>query len=154
MGPSEMLYLNQIATFRLARSEVKQQLRMADCGRKSTLNGRDDGSVQRERSSTTTSGPRYPRPDGVYPGVNQTAQTSNNQENINGASAFWNIAMPPTHLEPGTSGGTSFLPLDEGQYLRMAEEISNYMTWDGWYQSGTDYDTPQFFGMGNEMSGI
>ena len=158
VGPSDMLYLNQIATFRLARSEVKQQLKLAGGGRRPRHDGQGHDTAQREQIPITASISEHLRVGGVPSRVHQTSRAPNDQENLGDTSDFWSIAIPSSNIEPVTQRGSSVLPLDEEQYLRMAEEISSYMTWDGWYQSGTDYsteyNTAQLFGVGNGMDGI
>ncbi|KAL1878122.1 hypothetical protein VTK73DRAFT_8002 [Phialemonium thermophilum] len=134
VGPVEASYLNQISTFRLARSQLGQhaptsvsgpQQYPSDSGRKSpSLDGRSSWSLA-----------------GADPAERGTVDGAASGDVINAAQPT-RISIPYSMLnqpetqplplpEMGNLVPTFSTPQNEDYYLRMAQEISHYMTWDG-----------------------
>ncbi|CAM1500608.1 Fc.00g097700.m01.CDS01 [Cosmosporella sp. VM-42] len=128
VGPLATAYLHQIATFRLARREVTDEERKAD---------------SRTAWSLFPSAPPSPLPEQARLPV-RTAKPLTIQPQYQ-ETGFQMLALArqsqrdgiPNHVSPmmvreltQDSGAAEASQLDQEQYFRMAEEITEYMTWD------------------------
>lgn len=117
VGPQNTDYLNQIATFRLARNEVDAS---------------DTASTTSPRSLPTRPSVGQQHADAQLRDValtHATASTwSGNLESTTDIMQANNDFLDPP-----------ILPLSQEDYLAMAGEIGDYMNWDGSYLS-TDLD--------------
>lgn len=144
----EASYLNQIATFRLARCEVDEQ---------------DKKGGAWELLPSAPASPRHSSSQNLLTGVERfttnaplgrgtgdhIADTGTTQMN-SGVTGFshsldFMLQEPMGEAELASAAqGTDMPSLDQAQYQRIAEEIGNYMTWDatiapGW---GFSLETP------------
>ncbi|OTA81399.1 hypothetical protein M434DRAFT_211175 [Hypoxylon sp. CO27-5] len=130
VGPREVSYLNQIATFRLARSEISRHQNARPPIRELSFQGGPiDNTVSRQTISRGNGDLRqsinqHTLQLGAISDVGQNNSTSNDPNNA--------VANSQNHSPLPTE--SDFLPLDEAEYLRMAGEISDYMTWNGWLE--------------------
>ncbi|KAI1410536.1 fungal-specific transcription factor domain-containing protein [Hypoxylon sp. FL1857] len=131
VGPMEVSYLNQIATFRLARSEVARHKATRPQTREPYFHGRlADNSANRQAIRHDN--------EALLHSINEHTLQSGEIINIARNNAISNdpsdpIEMSQSHFVPPTESNLA-LPLDEAEYLRMADEISGYMTWNGWLE--------------------
>jgi hypothetical protein len=155
VGPVETAYLNQIATFRLARREV-------------AANNEDANSCKVKARTPWTlfpSVPSSPRTDqAAAAGLSdhQPSQFVHDQyqdANLEQFVATEAAAAPSaahvlmTGQDPAAAGGVvgtvpgaaAAAQLDQQQYLRMAEEIGQYMTWDVALPSQFDFPMEEYF---------
>lgn len=121
VGPQNTDFLNQIATFRLARYEVEAS----------------DTASTTSPGAMPTPGPVPTRPlaDQGQPESPFRQMTTNQatQSTWDENSGLRPMQANNEYLEPPT------LPLSQEDYLTMAGEIGDYMNWDGSYLSA-DYN--------------
>ncbi|KAI0145755.1 hypothetical protein F4776DRAFT_373660 [Hypoxylon sp. NC0597] len=123
VGPREVSYLNQIATFRLARSEISRyKISRPQTGEVSFQGGSADNPRGSGDLSYTIG--QHTLQLGEITNVSRNNATSNDPANP--------VEISQSHF--GLPTEPDFLPLDEAEYLRMADEISGYMTWNGWLE--------------------
>ncbi|KAL6355385.1 hypothetical protein LRP88_10974 [Fusarium phalaenopsidis] len=138
VGPVETAFLNQIATFRLARREITdEERRTGTCTPWSFSSAPPSPRPERPRLAQTLGPPSQPFEES---GLHMLALAGQSQSEAV-ASQLLPIMMP----EPvSTTDATQGLPLDQEQYFRMAEEISDYMTWDIALASQFDFPIEDF----------
>lgn len=138
VGPVEASYLNQIATFRLARLEVRTP------GETTTpLHGYHEltrrNSMLPFQQSVEHSTQEIPISSAIMNPMQETlvqpleGQTQALPSTVNNFLSGHTASIQSLDL----SG--SVPPFNEDYYLRMAEEISDYMTWDGYLQTWSDF---------------
>ena len=126
----EASYLNQIATFRLARSEVH---------RSKTTEPQTHETFHQSGLVYHRVGTHAGREDVLSHTTTQNIVQSNDIGDLNGSHTAFSAPSDPHQTMqndsiPHTGSELPLLPLDEAEYLRMADEISGYMTWNGWLE--------------------
>ncbi|PKS12422.1 hypothetical protein jhhlp_000628 [Lomentospora prolificans] len=133
VGPVETAYLNQIATFRLARREVAA----------------DEDGKAKSRTPWTL----YPS---APPSPHHSERSRLPDRSMEPGSQFMAsleqfVSSEPAVVGGGGAGGAQGLAeavspqMDQKQYLSMAEEIGQYMTWDVALPSQFDFPMEEYF---------
>ncbi|RMJ15619.1 hypothetical protein CDV36_004684 [Fusarium kuroshium] len=145
VGPIETAFLNQIATFRLARREITdEERRTGTCTPWSFSSAPPSPRPERSRLAQTLGPPSQPFDES---GLHMLALAGQSQ-----SEAVTSQLLPIMMPEPAsTADATQGLSLDQEQYFRMAEEISDYMTWDIALASQFDFPMEDFFSTPGHM---
>lgn len=147
----EASYLNQIATFRLARCEIDEQDKKGGAWELlPSAPASPRGSALRNIPSDVG----HSAARGVLDGSGTGATTADHgATHVNsgvpglGSAQGLDFMLQEPMAEAefcGATQGTEFPSLDQEQYQRIAEEIGNYMTWDATIAPGWDFslETP------------
>ena len=161
MGPVEALYLNQIATFRLARLEVKLPEHKSQTKTKihkkkehipSPGQSRpwDSGSLGTGVAAGSISGGSDAGSQGYQQHLHhpqqQEQQPQQQPYQLAGQGSYYqptdsSIDMPdaallnPLYMAPAYSGEQPMVDFDDEMYQHIAEQMSDYMIWDGYLQN-------------------
>ncbi|KAF4470504.1 Alkaline phosphatase [Fusarium albosuccineum] len=143
VGPVETAFLNQIATFRLARREITDEEKKAGT----------------RTPWSFSSAPPSPRPDRSGPAQATAVELQASQFDelglhmlaLAGQSQSEAVAGDVLPMMVPSADATEVLPLDQGQYFRLAEEISDYMTWDVALASQFDFPMEDYLSTPGQM---
>ncbi|KAL2672211.1 hypothetical protein Neosp_012912 [[Neocosmospora] mangrovei] len=145
VGPVETAFLNQIATFRLARREITEEgRRTGTCTPWSFSSAPPSPRPEQPRLGEAPGPPSQPFDES---GLHMLALAGQSQSEAVASQLIPIMMSGPVSSAGAMQGGL----LDQEQYFRMAEEISDYMTWDIALASQFDISMEDFFSTPRQM---